>query len=104
MRHNPGTAKVLQDAVTLLETDGWTRGVNKIQTGEHCILGAIAEVPGNYAQCYEANHIVMSVLGLHSEGEVAEWNDAQDSVEPVIKVLHKAARRVQDLPSESPES
>jgi len=88
------TAKVLDDAATLIETKGWCRG--RYTDGDrHCTVGALIEVAGPdnlvYVKAYKA--VSAEITGL-TYSSVPAWNDEQRDRRKVVRTLRRTARKV----------
>ena len=113
MSQEPTTANVLETAVDILETGGWTRGAY-YQDGAHCAVGAITSATKVVAQGWETDiyqpdvvlrqravDVLCKVLkqrfsagnSMLSEDVVVGWNDklAEDQYQ-VIDAMKLAAK------------
>lgn len=82
-------SEVLLKAADLIESDGWCQGHLSLQTGEHCMLGAILVVDPVLA------HGLRSLQSLVSERygmTPFEYNDTYGrTAQEVIDILKEAA-------------
>lgn len=92
-------ARILRDAATLLERQGWRTGWGRTDTGPVCVLHALDIVnppPSLGPDADVARHPVnrlRSHLGIPC---VADWNDAQESAGPVVAALRAAADEAEE--------
>lgn len=75
-----------RDAADLIERHGWSPGISK---DGYCALGALYKICGRLetTRFTDATHLMKAVIG---DWNIAKWNDAQTSAEPVIAALRKA--------------
>ncbi|MFE6846547.1 hypothetical protein [Streptomyces sp. NPDC057686] len=95
--------QILEDAIKVLERDGWHQGSltagNAEQGGAVCAWGAMGRAATGNAYCYNENVVEAADLLAHSlnlEGlptsAIFTWNDAKErSKEDVILAMKKAA-------------
>lgn len=66
------TARVLADALALIDApEKWCQGVSQIN-GAHCAGKAIAVAGGGWASCRNAEHILALAIG---QIDIVSWND-----------------------------
>lgn len=90
------TAKVLDDAATLIETKGWCRGKHTGGAALH-VAAMIAGIgPGDeaYIRAYEAVGAELRSADSHSYVSIPAWNDEQRDRRKVVRLLRRTARKV----------
>lgn len=92
------TAKVLDDAATLIETKGWCRG--SYQDGDrHCTVGALAAgvSSSDRAAFFVAYRSVLTeIIEITGQSNISIslWNDSQRDRRKVVRTLRRTARKV----------
>jgi hypothetical protein len=121
MNNNEAIADLIDEAVRLLETDGWTKGTYlDFATNARCAVGSLRRAALNirpavanprdsplyekavYAVAAQCPIPEAPVLALKASPEniVIEFNDSQSSPEPVIDLMQHASK---DLRNEAGE-
>ena len=97
-------AAVLEQAADLIETKGHCKGVYFSPTGEHCLVGALAEVIKLYDMCnwHDAFQFEGALVALKTElwgnplradVDLMNWNDMKDrKSDQVVDLLKTTAK------------
>lgn len=86
------TTDVLKIAADIIRENGWSRGRMVAETGEVCVLEALQRASGSRwdaPSCEGAYKALLGVTGA-SYGSLGFWNDAQTSVDDVLKAFELA--------------
>jgi hypothetical protein len=91
------TAKVLDDAATLIETKGWCRG--SYQDGDrHCTVGALAGVSSSDRAAFFVAYrsVLTEIIEITGQSgiSISRWNDSQRDRRKVVRTLRRTARKV----------
>jgi hypothetical protein len=89
------TKQTFLRAAEILEEKGWTTEVYHDDNG-YCMLGAIASTLGVSDEDLSADKLEWDLHkkineAIRFDRDIASWNDAQDSAEPVIAKLRELA-------------
>lgn len=84
-------AEVYNDVADILEREGWCKGFYDNGSGR-CLIGAFRKVMGlNCKVATVLDNDFAKELGFLYYTDVARWNDAQPTSEPVIDLLRAKA-------------